>query len=504
MPLEKAAILLLSKEAAINPKLLWALLIKNCLYYASERLSINKEGLRETLGKYLNDSFSIQLDNGSLDEEIKKIAIDVLDIASGKEVLLIKSFPTASDILFAEIFRFMEDCSKKLVFFDDKCLLSDKVTTWTVLFRTATNEGMMRLLEDNPQIFKMGERLIHAPANNIEDVEETLCAKAYSEICNKLWASNKDPLKCLHCGKAISERTNHFIEIDNRDSESAIGCVHKDCLKPIDRVLGTLKWEIFDRYDFLKKFDVVLWSTLIINGQGLFNSLRSGDYEAHTSIGWSSNFEYDGTYNYCIKLTLEDGSYEYLSQRGKILRFKELEAKKNAEFMNTTQEEARRKKNPFCFTSKKKQFGLYNLMIAKKDDDEKCLECLSAEPVQYNTTIGKLYNLFKDYYAPLCMLLDAKTEEFITINDHVVFITDPLRLKEYLENWKRAQIEPDEYEMKIIESDKDFDNKMRYIFSHGLQVIVNPLIDQNGKFIRGISIVDLNELVHNLQQNNNK
>src|SRR5205085_10641969 len=96
--------------------------------------------------------------------------------------------------------------------------------------------------------------------------------------------------------------------------------------------------------------------------------------------------------------------------------------------------------------------------------------------------------------------LDAQTEETFTINDHVVLITDPSALKEFLENWKRAQIELSEYEMKIIERDQDFDVKMRYIFSNGLNAIVNPQVDRNRNFIRGIPIIDFNETIRSLEK----
>lgn len=367
--------------------------------------------------------------------------------------------------------------------------------TWTLLFRASTNVGMMRLLEDHPDILQKGKRIIHAPANDIDSVEETLCAKAYTEYCYKLWERNKNPIKCLHCGKPISEKTNYFVEIDNMNLEPYVGIVHKECLKSIDRVIGGLRSDFFDKYNFLKKFDVETWAHLIRDGQGVFNALNSGNFGPQNGIGWSSTYEYNATYNYCIRFTLEDGSYEYAYQRGKVLRLREKEAKEKAEYMNVLSEEARKQKNPFCFTTKKKTFGPYNIVIGKKDDDEKCLECILAEPIKYNINIEKSYNLFKNYYAPICMLLLAESEDFFMINNHLVLITDPLNLNEYINNWKRAGIELDEYEIKIIENDKDFDERMRYSFKHGLQVIVNPLLDYKKNFIKGIPVVDFNQLI---------
>ena len=53
MPLEKAAIVLLSKESTVNPRLLWALLIQSSLHYASERLSVTPKSLSQNIAKYL-------------------------------------------------------------------------------------------------------------------------------------------------------------------------------------------------------------------------------------------------------------------------------------------------------------------------------------------------------------------------------------------------------------------------------------------------------------------
>lgn len=125
--------------------------------------------------------------------------------------------------------------------------------------------------------------------------------------------------------------------------------------------------------------------------------------------------------------------------------------------------------------------------------------CISAEPVRYSNLIGKAYNDNKNFYAPLCFLVHSKTREWITINSHIALLTDPLRLTDFIENWKIAGIEVDEYEIEIIKDDGEFDNKMREFFKAGLKVIVDPLIDQQKKFVKGIPVINFQELLRELE-----
>ncbi|HYT44404.1 MAG TPA: hypothetical protein VEP90_18895, partial [Methylomirabilota bacterium] len=238
--LQKSVIMYLLDKTLISPELFWGLLIKNSLIYSSKRLSLNREGLKEAVKKYLKGSETNQIDIEGLDTPAfaSLLAESSNSLPSGKEVLLIKSFADAFDYMIVELFRFDDDGSKKFEFFDDKCLLTDKTTIWTVFHRTVTYAGMMRFISENISIFQGSKGLLEIPANGIEDVESILHAQTYSELCRALLKKNKSPLTCLHCGEAIRETNNLMVEIDDNELEHLVGTVHKGCLRPIDRVLG--------------------------------------------------------------------------------------------------------------------------------------------------------------------------------------------------------------------------------------------------------------------------
>lgn len=62
----------------------------------------------------------------------------------------------------------------------------------------------------------------------------------------------------MHCGKGISEKS-YAIENDDLYDRSILGVVHNDCLRPIDRVLGLITNDIFNKHNYLRKFDYNLW-----------------------------------------------------------------------------------------------------------------------------------------------------------------------------------------------------------------------------------------------------
>ncbi len=495
--LEKSVIIFLLDKTLISPELFWGLLIKNSLIYSSKRLSLNKQGLEEAVKKYLKGSGTNQIDIEEFDTPALASLIAESSIPTGKEVLLIKSFVDDFDYMIVELFRFDDDGSKRLEFFDNKCLLSDKTTVWTVLHRTATYVGMAKFLSENMTLLPGSRGFVDIPANGIEDVESTPHAQAYAELCQALLKKNKSPLTCLHCEQAIREKANSIVEIDDNELEHLVGIIHNDCCRPIDRVTGTIKSWFSEKYDFLKNFDGITWSRAIKEGQSVFNNSRlfaKGDYYA-----WDPEYQDNKEGFYCIKLNLEDGSCRYIKQRGKISRFSEQIAKERAQFSNNSFEKGKERRDPFCYTSLHDSFGPYSTLMSKKDDNETCLECISAEPVRYSNLIGKVYNTNKNFYAPLCFLVHSKTREWITINSHIALLTDPLRLMDFIENWKKADIEIDEYEIEIIEDDEEFDNKMREFFKARLNVIVDPLIDRQKRFVKGIPVMNQQELMQESQ-----
>jgi hypothetical protein len=47
------------------------------------------------------------------------------------------------------------------------------------------------------------------------------------------------------------------------------------------------------------------------------------------------------------------------------------------------------------------------------------------------------------------------TEELLTINEHLVFVSDPMTLKNFINNWEKAVLDLKEYELNILSTDED-------------------------------------------------
>lgn len=501
-PLEKAIMLLLNNIALVNPNLIWAILIKNALSYTTQRVSINKIGLKRILQKYLISEKESKTDQSITEEAIRVSATMSGSISSGKEVLLIeplkemlsvKPFTEDIDCLIIELFRFNEDCSRRLKFNKDKCILLDGSEV-RVLFRAATFEGTQQYLGENKALIE-GKKIGIIGARGIDDVESSLCAKTHAAFCEHLLESNASLLKCLHCGKIISEATSLLVEVDEDGIKPTVGLVHNVCLRPLNRVLGRPLPEQFKRFDYLKRFDADLWFKSIKNGQRAFNEFKSSTFPSLITLAWNPNIEYGADYDYCVRIDLEDGSCVYVTRRGKVERLTHSTALEYAVKMNSGIRSANQKNDPFCYTSKKKVFGLYSMLLKIKEEDETCLRCVSAESEKYSDLIGKSYDVSSNFYAPLCLLVDLDSEEEFSIENYIVFLSDPIMLEQYKENWEKAGLVPDNYGVKIIENDMRFDNKMHNLQKRGKEAVVDPLLDQNGNLVKGFIIKNFDDLM---------
>ena len=142
-----------------------------------------------------------------------------------------------------------------------------------VIQRFATMHGLDRFVKDNLEKIP-GERIAIVPANDIETVEDSECAKLHAAHLEELVNQNQNPFLCLHCEKQVSDTNSLMVEIEDRDTPNAVGAVHKDCLRPIDRVLGTIKIPNKNESKHLETFDFKLWIKLLMKGQGMLNAIK--------------------------------------------------------------------------------------------------------------------------------------------------------------------------------------------------------------------------------------
>ena len=71
--------------------------------------------------------------------------------------------------------------------------------------------------------------------------------------------------------------------------------------------------------------------------------------------------------------------------------------------------------------------------------------------------IAKVFDKNIQHYAPLCIIKDRETEDFINLSNVVPIISDPLKFGDYFDNWQKIGFSLNEVDLKIIKNDKDFD-----------------------------------------------
>ncbi len=498
---EIASFMLLKSIGFKRPQTIWAVLIKNSLIYSSRRLSIDKQKVADIFNKYLDDDKESDRTPSFLQTEV----ISQGELSVGKEVLLIESFFDKLDFMIVELYRFKDDCQVKNTFYNSKIKIGNG-DEWKVVQRFATMAGLDRYMEEYQDLYK-DKRIAIIPAGEIESIEESACAKLHKEHLEFLVKSNKSPELCLHCGKQIGDSDALLVEIEDKETIAAIGNVHKTCLRSIDRILGTVQIPRKEIESFLKSFDFKLWITLLMKGQGMLNSLKAKPQLFHGRtpvISWNSKEEYDNDYSYCIKFNLEDGSTSYAYERSKIERVNKLQAEEYLELFKETQKRHVEMNDPMCVLSISKITASYSELLKIKKTDEVILEIKSAEITKYSKLIAKVFDLDIFYYAPLCLVRDKDTETIVNLGNVVPIVSDPLQFKDLLNNWAQFGIELNEVELKIIKSDKDFDNYMRMIFGDDMVPIIDPLFDKNFKLVKGYPINEYHRMIEKLEQKKEK
>jgi hypothetical protein len=481
-PIEIASIILLRSLRFDNPELIWSILIKNSLYYATNRMSISKDTLINTFNKYLSKESQGVLYGDSLKTNI----ISQGQLSVGLEVLLINSVVKEHDFMIMETFRFKEDCQFKSIFFNNTAKVSSG-QEWSVVQRFASLVGAMRYLEDNEATFK-GKKIAVIKSN--KDFEDTECSILHRKKLEKLIDDNEDILLCLHCGKTVAGQAL-LVEVQDQETSDACGMVHKECARQIDRILGICEIPVNDKTEILLNFDFKRWVNLMIKGQGLLNALRSNPQMLQgqiATIAWKSDAEFGSDYTFCIKFNLEDNSSSYAYTRGKIERVNKSKAETHIKLFNEIYEKGQKDNDPYSILTISKTCAPYSELVRIKNNEEMILEIKSAEIVRYSKLIAKVFDNDISYYSPLCVIRDRDTEMIINLGNIIPIISDPLNLKMILKNWENLGVKLYDFELKIIESDSEFDSYMRMIFSDGMTPIIDPEFDKNAKLVKGYPV----------------
>jgi hypothetical protein len=492
--LEQAVILILRANSFVAADQLWRRIISDCLTHSAQRHTISIEQLRGTYGKFAEPEgpTSPAEENTFLIRQL-----DENEVPVGKEVVLgtlgdAASAKTNADLFIFELIRFSDTCSERIVFQGGTCMLGNGFRI-NLERRTATYQGMTRFLASNPSLTR-DRKVMIVPANTSEDLEHNLCAERHRQLLRAKLQENKNLLKCLHCGKPVSSADADHVETA-AGGEIRVGLTHSRCTRVDDRVLGVIKSPFFERFGFLKNFDVNLWFKAVQRGQGVFRA--SSDIAAKANIGWRGVASTTPPGDYVVEAILEGGESEFLHHRGKIHRFFKAGAEAAVEECNGYLTEARQESDPICSSDQSKAVARRTTLLKMLGVSEKLREILSFRTARYDERVASRYELWSNWYAPLAFLRSLGDGAHQTLGNYLPVITNPLKIDRYLDNWKAANFEVPDFEVHILKEDREFDDFVLEALAAGFQIVADPLFSPDGRFtlVSGLPVIPISALM---------
>ncbi|NFF76501.1 hypothetical protein FCV38_05755 [Clostridium sporogenes] len=505
---EKVVKLYLYNKINVDVNLFWSFMIKMDLQLASARQTLNKKYLDKKFEDYLkkhkesNDNNELISIIGQFDSlEVRKDYILALQNQQIDLLFNLKNEIQDSNKLYLiELFRFNEVGKKELRYEEPYFLTLTNGIKLELVYRSATAKGIERFISSKKYKDRFEEYdVVYIGSNDSDD--ENKFEKIHNDLLLK-YLNEKSNCLCSNCGKAIFQEDSLLIEIDNDNCEADIGIIHKECLIPVNRVLGIAKMPSDREYKFLKNFDINLWIKQIKDGQFCYNGAKILNQSVNPLVvETDTNNLVLGSY--CVKTLLEDGTYKFATRRGNIDRY----SKKDAEdFVNELNEKIKTgqiEKNPICYSSKSFIFGNYTTLVSQLGGTEEYIECKKSEVVKYNESIAKLHNKCKNFYTPLIYLvIDEKP---LIVNDMFPLFTNPLELNGYLDKFEKVNIKIKEYQVAIIRDDKEFCLTIMNLMNQGIRPIIDIKFGKNNEIIQGYVVHTMYEmmLIHEMKMQKN-
>ncbi|KIO74689.1 hypothetical protein TH53_25000 [Pedobacter lusitanus] len=496
MSLERSAKLLLVGRMQ-NPDLVWSLLIRNSLVYATNRASINRQALTNVLNNY-----RVRKNHFIDQDEFEAILRDAVilngEYSCNKEVLILESEEGDKNEIM-EIARFSDVCSKQLSFSNNKVKFINDSESLTLIYRGSSAIGLSRFVEQNPGALGIKPLVIFdLPA--IERGGQEECIKLYNEYVDQLSKENRNIGNCLHCGKPVGKTENLLIEIDDDDTASAVGACHLACRRPMDRVLGTARLENELSSPYLEDFDFNRWVSLSLKGGIILDGLIPA-LQGKASIAWSG-FPHQSDGDFCVKFQMEDGTKRFAFHRGKIERMTEQEATEHVRRFKVQLEKQKAENDLLGFTTKNRQYGVYSRLLLSIEQDDEFVAINDAEAVRYSQQEAKIHDTGRMYYAPLCYIADKHSGAILNISNMIPIISDPRMMDSLAKSWQRAGIDIEDLTLRILSSDSEVDIFFAQLFADKNTLVLNPLLDQNARLVKGFFISPAQDILQQQEEAN--
>lgn len=443
----------------------------------------------------------------SLKLEIKRIDDNENRLSAGKEILLIKSFIENYDFMIIENFRFEDDGKKKIKFRENKVLFQgvENEEDFILIQRFATWTGLKRYFDNNQEAFKDKSVIAINAVEEIEKVEDSVPALAQAEYLKELLEFNKDQMSCLHCGEKISTNDCFFIEIDELELKDKVGNVHKECLRPADRIIGQSGYKDLKKSNLLN-FDYSKWAELLLKGQGQIRAIKKkfSSNSIKPVISWNP-LNNINTGKYCIRQYYEDGTYSFIKSGKSIHRFSKEEIDIEVEKFNKQIKESKEQGDPICMIVETKMNGSYGLLNKLKLPEQTIINASHFEKATYSIQLEENQTEINNDYAPIGLVCYPETDDLIKIENHVILVTNPLEFDKFHQNWNEILNDLGSCKIKIIETDFELDAYLQLFFKEGLIPVIDPVFDPNTKsLVTGFEFRSMEKIISEASQNRKK
>lgn len=421
-------------------------------------------------------------------------------MSAGKEILLIESFVDKADYLIFENFRFNDVGNKKFTFEDDKVTINGVADNdgWKLIQRFATWQGLNRYLESNSELYESSKVLSFGASGEIEKVEDTEAAIMQAELLQELMDFNTDSMTCLHCEQKISTNDSYLVEIDEVRLEVNVGNVHKECLRPADRILGISGYKGLEETNLIN-FNYTRWIDLLEKGQGQLKGIEQKMGGLKTAaISWNpeNNFN-DG--QYCIKTIYEDGSSNFMMLGKEIHRFKKEEIDVEVEIFNEMLESHKKESDPICMIVESGINGGFKYLETLKLPGQTIVNVLRYEKAKYTKQYESGSVKLDNDYAPLGLILYSGSDDVVKIGNYVPLLSKPTDFERFHKNWNAVGANMERCTLKIISSDLELDSHLQSFYKEGINPVLDPIFDlKTRKLVSGFPIVSMAKL---MQQN---
>jgi hypothetical protein len=418
-------------------------------------------------------------------------------MSAGKEILLIESFVDKADYLIFENFRFNDEGNKKFTFEDDKVIINGASDDdgWKLIQRFATWQGLNRYLESNSELYESSKVISLGASSEIEKVEDTEAAITQAEILQELLDFNTDPMTCLHCEEKISTNDSYLVEIDEIRLEANVGNVHKECLRPADRILGLSGYKDLED-SHLINFNYTKWMDLLEKGQGQVKGLETKMGSLKTAaISWNpeNNFN-DGPF--CVKTIYENGSTNFIMLGKEIHRFKKNEIDIEVQNFNDMLESSKKEGDPICMIVESGINGSFKFLDNLKLPGQTITNVLRYEKTKYTKQYESTSTKLDNDYTPLGLILHSGSDDIVKVGNTIPLLSKPSDFDKFYKNWNAIGANMEKCTLKIISSDLELDSHLQSFYNEGMNPVIDPIFDlKTKKLVSGFPIVSMSAII---------